>query len=153
MGDGNIHSESTVFYFASARISRARNDNGTRCSRLCFILSAGIFHSAASRSISAQRAPRTSPDRHAVRTRNSKASLTATTASDCRTVRIVQPVALGNRPLHYRANPLPHPPGRLVLLVPDRQQDGHDIGRADPIHPLLANLRVYTRISVLKLQS
>ena len=57
--------------------------------------------------------------------------------------RIIHPVALGNCPLHHRPDPLPHPPGRRGLGVPDRRQDGHDIGRGDPIHPHPAHLRVY----------
>ena len=50
-------------------------DSGTRCSTPDFIRSAGMRYSRASRSISAQVAPRVSPDLAAVRTVNHKQSL------------------------------------------------------------------------------
>jgi hypothetical protein len=48
-------------------------DRGTRCSRPAFIRSAGMVHTASSRLTSDQVAPRTSPDRVAVRIANSTA--------------------------------------------------------------------------------
>ena len=48
-------------------------DSGTRCSRLAFILDAGMVQTLSAKSISLQRAPTTSPRRPAVRIRNSKA--------------------------------------------------------------------------------
>ena len=51
----------------------------------------------------------------------------------------VQPVALRDGPLHHRRDPLTHPLGRLVLLVPDRKQHDHDIGGRDLVHPLPAD--------------
>ena len=59
---------------ASSRIASARFDRGTRCSRPPFIRSLGIVQVAASMSNSDHDAPRTSPERAAVRTRNSNAS-------------------------------------------------------------------------------
>ena len=51
---------------AASRISAARSHSGTRCSRLDFMRTAGTVHTLAGRSISAHRAPRTSPERAAV---------------------------------------------------------------------------------------
>jgi hypothetical protein len=48
--------------------------NGTRCSRLAFILLAGTIHILFFRSILDDRAPKTSSDRAAVRMQNSRAS-------------------------------------------------------------------------------
>jgi hypothetical protein len=48
--------------------------NGTRCSRPAFILLAGTVQILFFRSISDHRAPKTSPDRAAVRMQNSRAS-------------------------------------------------------------------------------
>ena len=59
---------------ASASTSSALSESGTLCSRLDFMRAAGTVHVRASRSISSHRAPRTSPERAAVSTRNSKAS-------------------------------------------------------------------------------
>ena len=55
----------------------AAPDSGTRCSTGTFIRSAGTVHVDAARSNSAQEAPRTSPERAAVRIRNSSARRTA----------------------------------------------------------------------------
>ena len=55
------------------RIFNVRSDNGTRCSRAPFILWAGTVQIRSFKSISSHRAPITSPDRAAVRIRNSKA--------------------------------------------------------------------------------
>ena len=74
--DGNTNSDRGACALAPARISRARPDSGTRCSRRLFIRSAGIVHTPSSKSNSFQRAPRTSPDRQAVSTRNSNPSFT-----------------------------------------------------------------------------
>ena len=73
---------------AASRISIARRHSGIRCSRLDFIRLAGTVHNRAGRSISAHRAPRTSPDRAAVSTRNSNARLTAGVAPDACIFRI-----------------------------------------------------------------
>ena len=60
---------------------------GTRCSRFAFMRMAEIVHTAPAASISSHVASRTSPDRAAVRTSNSNASLTAGAAdADTRTV-------------------------------------------------------------------
>ena len=80
--DGKIRPEPSAISRASRRTSSARADSGTRCSRLAFIRCAGIVHVAAAKSISSQLAYRTSPDRHAVSTRNSKASTAGRYASD-----------------------------------------------------------------------
>ena len=53
--------------------SRAWRDSGTRCGLRDFMRSAGTFHSPASKSISDHAAPRTSPERAAVRMANSRA--------------------------------------------------------------------------------
>ena len=63
-----------VLVFVS-KISMQRLDSGTRCSTFAFIRSAGIVHVAAGRSTSPHVAKRTSPDRAAVSTPNSNASL------------------------------------------------------------------------------
>ena len=55
--------------------SSARGESGTRCSLPAFMRSAGIVHTAPSRSICSHRALRTSPERAAVSTRNSNASI------------------------------------------------------------------------------
>jgi hypothetical protein len=56
-------------------------DRGTRCSRPAFIRSAGMVHAASSRLTSDQVAPRTSPDRVAVRIANSTARAASPTCS------------------------------------------------------------------------
>ena len=56
------------------RVSPAHgSDSGTRCARPAFIRAAGIVQTFVAMSISDQRAPRTSPERVAVRMQNSKA--------------------------------------------------------------------------------
>ena len=55
--------------------------------------------------------------------------------------RIVLAVALGDRPLHDRADALPDSPRRLPLRRPDRQQYLHDVGGAYAVDALAANLR------------
>ena len=67
---------------AASRISIARPESGTRCSRFDFMRLAGIIQTLAGRSVSSHLAPRTSPDRAAVSTRNSNASLTAGVAPE-----------------------------------------------------------------------
>ena len=42
---------------------------------------------------------------------------------------VVRPVAHGHRPLHHGTDPLAHPLCGLGLLVPDRSEDGQDVGR------------------------
>ena len=72
---------------AASRISSARRHSGTRCSRFAFIRAAEIVDTRPAVSISSHVASRTSPDRAAVSTRNSNASLTAGCADlDARTV-------------------------------------------------------------------
>lgn len=56
----------------------ARAHSGTRCSRLVFILLAGIVHTNAPKSISFHLAPRASPGLTAVNTMNSKQSFVPT---------------------------------------------------------------------------
>ena len=73
---------------AASRTSNARGLSGTRCSRFIFMHSAGTVHTRPAVSISSHVASRTSPDRAAVSTRNSNASLTARVALDARTVPI-----------------------------------------------------------------
>ena len=55
--------------------------------------------------------------------------------------RIVLAVALRDRPLHDRADPLPDASRGLPLRRPDRQQHLHDIGGVDAVHALRADLR------------
>ena len=72
---------------AASRISSARRHSGTRCSRFAFMRMAEIVHTEPVTSISSHVASHTSPDRAAVNTRNSTASLIASAAdSDARTV-------------------------------------------------------------------
>ena len=73
---------------ASSRISKARRHSGTRCSRIAFVRGAGMVHTPSFRSISVQTAPRTSPVRVALSTRNSNASFTTGRAFDARTISI-----------------------------------------------------------------
>ena len=47
---------------------------------------------------------------------------------------VVLAVALRNRPLHDRADPLPDPSRRLPLRAPDREEDGHHVRRCDSVH-------------------
>ena len=67
---------------AASRTSSARGLSGTRCSRFIFMRSAAMVHTRPVVSISSHVASRTSPDRAAVKTRNSNASLTARVALD-----------------------------------------------------------------------
>ena len=69
---------------AASRISAARRHSRTRCSRFAFIRAAEIVRTRPAVSISAYVASRTSPNRAAVNTRNSNASLTAPAAADGR---------------------------------------------------------------------
>ena len=76
-------------------LSSARPQSGTRCSRFAFIRAAEIVHTAPAASISSHVASRTSPDRAAVGTRNSNASLTAGCADfEPRTVSIAAATSL-----------------------------------------------------------
>ncbi len=70
---------------ASPSNSTARRHSGTRCSRLAFMRDAGIAHTPAAASTSRHSAPRTSPERPAVSTRNSNASFTTARAPEPRT--------------------------------------------------------------------
>ena len=72
-----------------------RPHSGTRCSRFAFIRAGEIVHTASAASISSHVASGTSPDRAAVSTRNSNASLTAGCAEpDARTVSIAAAASL-----------------------------------------------------------
>ena len=81
---GEHERTAAVAELPARRISTARPHSGTRCSRFAFIRSPTRRPAA----ISAHRAPRTSPDRADVSTRNSNASLTAVVAPEAHTVRI-----------------------------------------------------------------
>ena len=70
---------------ASRRSSTARPLSGTRCSRSAFMRAPGIVQTAVSGSISFQVAKRTSPERAAVSTRNSNASIAPGHAGALRT--------------------------------------------------------------------
>ena len=74
-GEGNTRSEPSWQAFASSSTSRAASLSGTRCSVAAFILSAGMRHSRAAKSISSHTALRASPERAAVNTANRKHSL------------------------------------------------------------------------------
>ena len=67
---------------AASRISTARRQSGTRCSRFAFIRRAGTVHTRPATSISSHVASLTSAERAAVSTRNSNASLTAGCGDD-----------------------------------------------------------------------
>lgn len=54
--------------------------------------------------------------------------------------RIILSPTLRNRPLHQRANALPHPAGRFRLRGPDRRQRGQNISRRDVLNLQLAEL-------------
>ena len=69
----------------ASRISSARPHSRTRCSRFAFMRGAGMVHTRSSMSISSHRAPRTSPERAVVSTRNSNTSLTIGRADEART--------------------------------------------------------------------
>ena len=84
--EANTSPEPSASPRAPSSTSSARADNGTRCSRPAFVRKAGTVQVAASGSISSHRAPRTSPERHAVNTRNSNASFVAGHVSDARTL-------------------------------------------------------------------
>ena len=74
VGLGKMSPELSGSVRAAFRTSSAGAERGTRWGRLFLARSAGTVQSLALRSISCQRAPRTSPLRAAVRTRNPKAS-------------------------------------------------------------------------------
>ena len=80
--EGNTSPRPSPKHDASPSISRALPDSGTRWGRLAFIRAAGTSQVAASQSISLHSAARTSTERLAVSTRNSKASLVGTSAVD-----------------------------------------------------------------------
>ena len=61
--DGNTRLSDAGSVRASSSTARAAVESGTRCGRRIFVRSVGIAHSAASRSISDQRAPRVSLER------------------------------------------------------------------------------------------
>ena len=72
--DGKMKPLGSAYSPALSRTASAAPLSGTRCSRPFFILAAGTVQVAESRSTSSQRAPRTSPERQAVKVRNSMAS-------------------------------------------------------------------------------
>ena len=69
---------------ASASTSSERADSGTRWAVFVLVRSGGIVHTAPSMSNSDHSAPRTSPERAAVRVRNSRPNLAAALAFDAR---------------------------------------------------------------------
>ena len=75
MGEGNTSPCPSKSSAAPSSTSSARGDSGTQRSRPAFMRSAGIVHTAPARSIWSYRALRTSPERAAVSTRNSNASM------------------------------------------------------------------------------
>ena len=85
VGDGNTRPLLSASSRASSRMATARPDSGTRCSSFAFMRDGGTVQVAAASSTSAHCAPRTSPERQAVSTRNSKASAVARWARDART--------------------------------------------------------------------
>ena len=92
-GDGNTRLLSSRKTDASRRRSRACLLRGTRCSMPAFIRWDGIRHSWPWRSISSQVAPRASPERAAVSTRNRKHNLAATEAWDDSTASSAAPTS------------------------------------------------------------
>ena len=84
-GDWNTRSPPSPSRRASSSAATARADSGTQCSRPAFVRFPGTVHTAPSRSISVQRASRTSPLRQAVSTRSSNASTVPRHASQRRT--------------------------------------------------------------------
>ncbi len=130
---------------ATSRISNTRRDSGTRCSRFALVRMPGTVHTWSAVSISSYRAPRTSPDRAAVSTRNSNASLTAGNAFDARTfataeillrrehradpaARVAVPVVQRHGVLHDGADALADPPRRRRPFVPDGPQRLDHVG-------------------------
>ena len=73
--DGKTNSPPLERCRASARTATARSLNGTRCSTPAFIRLAGTVQVADSRSISPHVEPRASPDRAAVKIKNSRQSV------------------------------------------------------------------------------
>ena len=78
-GDGKTSPLPSSNPRARPSTATAASDSGTRCSRPPFIRSPGIRHSFASKSTSAQVAPRASPDRAAVSTRKRRQRFTGQT--------------------------------------------------------------------------
>ena len=70
VGDGKTRLESPVNSRARSNTAIASGDSGMRCWRVDFMREAGTVHVAESKSISGQRAPRTSPLLVAVSARN-----------------------------------------------------------------------------------
>ena len=54
---------------------------------------------------------------------------------------VVLPVAVRDAPFHYGADALTHFAGRLSLRVPNRDEDGYDIGSRNCVDGLLAKVR------------
>ena len=54
---------------------------------------------------------------------------------------VVLAVALGHRPFHDRPDPLPNATRGLTLRCPDRQQHLHEVGGANAVDALAADLR------------
>ena len=86
--DGKISPSPCESRRASSSTATARGASGTLCSRRVLDRSAGMVQIPESRSTSRHSDSRTSPDRHAVRTRNSKAALVPGQAPLFRTVSI-----------------------------------------------------------------
>ena len=107
---------------AASRSSSARRLSGTRCSRFIFIRAAGMVYTWASMSISPTAPPeprRTSPDRAAVKTRNSNASFVPVHARDDRTR------SIGPRDLAVRQRP--HVLHQVALRT-ERRRDAVNLG-------------------------
>ena len=81
-GDGNTKSARLRSGRTDSSTSSAALESGARCSAPPFIRNAGMRHSWASKSISAQVAPRASPDRQAVNTTNRRHAFADTDARD-----------------------------------------------------------------------
>lgn len=73
LGPEKTMSVSALNGSSSFRIASARSDSGTRCSLPAFMRWGGTVQIFAAKSISAQHAPRDSPERAAVRMVNSRA--------------------------------------------------------------------------------
>ena len=116
---------------ASSRISTARRLSGTRCWRFTFVRGAGMVHTPSSRSISVHTALRTSPERVAVSTRNSKASFTTGPEFD--------DLTFSNRGRHLAVRQRPHMPHDLPPR-PEHRTDpvarvvGPEVHRHRPPH-------------------
>ena len=60
-------------------------------------------------------------------------------SQQCLACRVVQPVAVGDRPVHHSLYALPDPAGGLVLERPDGFKYRQNIGRCNLVDGLLTN--------------